>query len=590
VTVLTREMIELMGMRNLTEVLRYVVGSAIIGTPISPSGLVHYDTKNLRVLILIDGRPANDVYLGSFYAAYFFKLENVKRIEIIHTPGSPLYGANALGGVINIVTRLEDEEAGVSTKLVASSNPLLEMGMRTQGRYGAFDGTMAFSWSQDSGANGLDNNNDRQLMDFFTKWRMEESGLSITAGSMTIEHGLPLGEQWRTEWDRAETRQHFLDVQMGSISLFGGRLSLRSYMNLKNTTYLAYINLPPSREDPVHHQYEEKRSSFEALYSHVLTSWNTTSVGFEYTNDATDVMNEDSEYDYWTFSMFLQSENKVTDSMVFNVSARQDWTEDFGEFFTPGLSLIYHFNGISYAKLGYSRGYRLPNDFERFLDLEFLHTRVAGNPDLKPERGETYELGFFQRLLAYNLVSTVNVYISDIEDYIITTPSQQEMAYIPENRNRTKIYGVELEARREFKPAFMPGSLVAFCNYTFQKPDSLTADKTGARVSVEEKEYLYYYPRNLLNLGATYLPSESWRLFAGWRWVDSQKTPLTVDPLSRSIESYWVMDLNAGYRFTDRISLDLGIYNVFDKRYWELVDFPGPRRQLQVTFSYRWNH
>lgn len=598
VTVLTREMIKLMGMRDLTEVLRYVAGNSIAGTVLRPTGLVHHDTKNLRVMILIDGQPINDIYLGSFYASYFFKLENIKRIEIIHSPASPLYGANALGGIINIVTLLDTDRQDIEFWLKANSGPMYEVGVRPTLQFGSLQGTMSFSYLHDDGYNDIEKNNDFQHTDFFTKWQIINKGLALMAGSSYLNHGLPLGQTWNPEWDRAGMQLKFFDVMYNPPGLGTGDLSFRAGLTIKDTQHLTYLGLPSVREDSVTSRFQEKRYLFEGLYSTALTSWNTTTLGGEVIIDTTEVLDEATQYQHSLVGGFIQNESRLAADVALNVNARHDRTDDFGTFFVPGISLIYHLSAISYVKMGWSKGYRLPSDFERDLEIEFLVFKVSGNNRLKPERGTTYEVGFFQRLLAYDLITTCNFYYSEIKDYIITTynAKEEKQEYTFENRDRVKLYGWECELQRRIRIPQIPGTLYGFVNYTFQLADTITneAPVESCYPLIDplntQRDYLFYYPRNIINAGLILKPTHRCHFFGGWRWVDSQKAPENArKPLISRLKSYWVCDVNGAYWLSKRICLEAGISNLFDESYYDLVDIPGPGRKFQVSIRYQWN-
>ena len=109
ISVITREDIEASGATTFVDLLRTVPGvGVIVSTHAFPAtvGRVPWTAENLYFLVLVDGREANIELLGSTpWEAQPISLDDVERIEIIRGPGSSLYGANAVAGVISITTR-----------------------------------------------------------------------------------------------------------------------------------------------------------------------------------------------------------------------------------------------------------------------------------------------------------------------------------------------------------------------------------------------------------------------------------------------------------------------------------------------------
>jgi len=114
VTVITRDDIEASGADNLADLLRLVPGMNVTTTSpffASVSSRLYQNTENQLYLVLIDGREANNEILGvTHFEVQPIFLEDIERIEVIRGPGSALYGAGALAGVINVFTRTLPEK------------------------------------------------------------------------------------------------------------------------------------------------------------------------------------------------------------------------------------------------------------------------------------------------------------------------------------------------------------------------------------------------------------------------------------------------------------------------------------------------
>ncbi|MEQ1503277.1 MAG: TonB-dependent receptor, partial [Myxococcota bacterium] len=124
VTVLTADDIRLSGVLDVPDLLRRVVGVDVMSPAAGHSDVAirGFQRKlNNKVLILVDGRSTYLDFLGiTFWGSIPIELEEIERIEVIRGPGSAVYGANAVTGVINIITRTPGEGPQVVTGTVGN--------------------------------------------------------------------------------------------------------------------------------------------------------------------------------------------------------------------------------------------------------------------------------------------------------------------------------------------------------------------------------------------------------------------------------------------------------------------------------------
>lgn len=140
ITVITREDIETSGANTVPDLLRLVPGMDVI--VVSPSftaitARLNWTFEGHHVLVLVDGREANFELLGMVnWEAQPFTLADIERIEIIRGPGSCLYGANALAGVVSITTRSVPEETSAWMGAYAGEVGYINTGARVSTRMG----------------------------------------------------------------------------------------------------------------------------------------------------------------------------------------------------------------------------------------------------------------------------------------------------------------------------------------------------------------------------------------------------------------------------------------------------------------------
>ncbi len=149
VYVINREQIEAQGARTVQEALKYLPGILSDGTAGGQLGALSSQFirggNSAQVLILLDGRPINDVgFFGGFDLSEF-TTDNVERIELLPGGGSTLYGSDALGGVINIVTRAPSTKPEVTVRAAAGSFGLNEQAIQARGKTGGLGWTLGYS-------------------------------------------------------------------------------------------------------------------------------------------------------------------------------------------------------------------------------------------------------------------------------------------------------------------------------------------------------------------------------------------------------------------------------------------------------------
>ena len=156
VTVISREELRAFGYPTIVEAIRGVRGMYISDDhsyeSIGVRGLGGLGSYGNRILVLVDGHPTNDDWLGSAYVGYDGRtdLADIERIEVVRGPGSVLYGTNAFSAVINLVTRYRGERSGAEAGVSAVGTNVGRARYRAQARLGNEGGI----WASVSGAHG----------------------------------------------------------------------------------------------------------------------------------------------------------------------------------------------------------------------------------------------------------------------------------------------------------------------------------------------------------------------------------------------------------------------------------------------------
>ena len=240
--------------------------------------------------------------------------------------------------------------------------------------------------------------------------------------------------------------------------------------------------------------------------------------------------------------------NKVT---AVNFGLRYDNHQKYGSEISPELALNYSLNNNLNLFAAAGKSFRPPT----YMDLYYPG---FSNPDLKPEKSDSYEIG-----LKYNDQSCsreITLYRREIEDMISPDP----VSYLPENINSAIINGVEFSAQRKIRDFQLE------FNYNY-----LDAENESTGKQIGDMPYHKY------NVNLSYQVNEANKII-----LENSYTGERMDYISEAeMEAYFVSDLTYIRNLNDKTSLSVEINNLFDKDY-EVVDgYPMPGRNFMVNLS-----
>jgi len=429
VYVINREQIEAQGARTVQEALKYLPGILSDGTAGGQLGALSNQFirggNSAQVLILLDGRPINDVgFFGGFDLSEF-TTDNVERIELLPGGGSTLYGSDALGGVINIVTRSPSAKPEVTVRVAAGSFGLNEQAIQTRGTTGGLGWTLGYSRIQSDNdfpfkidridledrrenADVLYNNlnlklegqlGDRNILSFSALYLTKQFGV---AGGVPIPDSI--GE-FNTLTPKAEqyTDEVLLDLVWRS-QLGNGNDSL-----LTSRVYADFLKYNFNNPDPntfgTKDDVNRRAVGVQVQHNWQLAQNQTLTYGFDYRNtrsrnttftyglDTTDV-NYDGDISQG--ALFARYEINFTPGFSINLGLRQDFNSLVnGSFTSPSVGARLALSPSTNLRANYARSFRAP----QISNLEGLAAfNVVGNPDLEPEKGNSFDIGIDQQL------------------------------------------------------------------------------------------------------------------------------------------------------------------------------------------------
>ncbi|QEI42889.1 Vitamin B12 transporter BtuB [Dolichospermum sp. UHCC 0315A] len=418
--VITGEEMAAQGARTIREALKFlpgILGDGTVGTEVNAlSGQLIRGSNTSQVLILLDGRPINNAGSGGFDLSEF-TTNNIQRIEVLPGGGSTLYGSDAIGGVINIITRRPTEKITTEAKVNIGAYGLNQQSIQNSGKKGDISWVVGYNRTQaennypfsipEANFSGTRRNNDALYNNFNVKLEADlgkRNTLSFSTLYLNKEQGTPGGVpipfpvngqgffNSLTDRNRKYTDQVLTDLTWNS-KLGGGNNSLltaRVYGDFLNTRF------DPSGSS----RFETNQTSYGIQTTH---SWNFAKnqslvYGFDYrtvnvrntsfsysTNRET--LNYDNDINQG--ALFAKYEVALIPSLTVNLGLRQDFsTLVNGSVTSPSVGTKFAVSDSTTLRANYIKNFRVPT----IANLFNVNPSNIGNPELKPERGDSFDI------------------------------------------------------------------------------------------------------------------------------------------------------------------------------------------------------
>ena len=452
-SVITREALESGPALDVGDILRTQAGVHV--RSYNPGGVATASLRGAQssqVLVVRDGVPINDAFNGLTDLSRLM-LGGIERIEIVRGPTSHLYGANALGGVINLITREPEQRRDLT---VAYGRFNTQQYQIHAGQGSREKGAMVSAVVNKSGGwRGNDDFLHRSVLGRVNT-TIGKVQVSVLAGYDDSEVGVP-GPKPDSAVTHGNNDVTSLFDRQKTNSLYG-LLSIES--NLGND-YSLQLRLRPERSTTV---YENKYDDFNGLTNlghnqytaqnlrlsgqvekrmdtnHLLAGFDVIQErGFAEQRTTFEATGEEStvKWSPATHSSALWSEYiwRRT-NLVAVFGARLDYHSTYGWHTSPSLGIILHL-GANTVRFSAGEAYRAPS----FNDLFWPN---AGNPGLKSETGIAYEIGL-EHSISQAIRGNVAVFRRDVDDMIAWAPTGLNGLWRPSNINRYLLNGAEAQ-------------------------------------------------------------------------------------------------------------------------------------------------
>lgn len=568
-TIVTGEEIRRSGATDVATAVQNAVSVNIgnYGTPGSVTSLSLRGASSSQVLVLLDGTRMNSSRDGGFDLSFLpVSVEDIERIEIVRGPSSALYGSDAVGGVINVITRKpQTDKSTAGAEIGSHGYDSLYLGGsgRSGGWYYGVSGKRETS-------DGYRVNSDLYQWVFTGKAGYELSRTSFLEAAVNYLQK-DLGSPGSTVFGltpnarQQERNRVYSAAYQGKI---GQTLDLRlsgyrkqDDLGFQDPDTIDFNTFLPA---PTNNRYESTSDGSEVQLTWLLASWNQLTAGYEARRDrleSFDAQNGNAEHAASLKAFYLQDEISLGEPLIIVIGGREDDHSVYGGKFSPKVSARYAIKSTgTIIRASYGKSFRAPT----FNDLYFNASWGVGNPDLRPESAKEYE-GSVEQQFGGGLTAKLAGFDRKVTDLIQWRWDVYPMQV--ENIGKVHIRGMEAEA------AYRPSSLLALLvNYTYVNPvDEMTGEK------------IYYtIPRRQLKGALTVFPEKNVYITIEGRGVENYVKP------GEPAWKYSVYDAKIAEKIgrEARGEIFFAMTNIFDRKYEVVQGYPMAPKEIRGGISY----
>ncbi len=552
-TVIDRESILASSAQNLAELL-----AGVPGMQFSPSGgqgaqtsLFLRGTESDHTLIMIDGVQMTTV--GSAGRLEFIPLDQIERIEIVRGPRSSVYGSEAIGGVLNIITRPRvTEDFSGNVKLMLGTEGSNNSNLALKGKLGQTTLSLNASHRETDG------------IDFSKRGSPDDDGYENDSLSFSFSH------QFNDRISLSSSYSAFAalsDYDDGTVDTDSQQLATTLAASLSTNWDMSLI-AEVFEEDSINSgafgtttsRTENRKLSWQNTYT--VSPGSVFSFGLD---------QQQQQLRYATFGALQTNTSRDNDGVYgvfihdsepfdFALSLRNDDNEEFGNHSTGSIAIGHDFNDSLRVWMSYGTAFKAPNLIDLYVDFPSFF--FFANPNLEPETSASTELGVQAQF--WGAQWQLNVFRNDIDDLISSNATFSSLA----NIQKARVNGIETTVSARLVGWQIDAALTVM-------------DHQNRSTGIE----LLRRPGQTFSLN---MAREFGSLDLAINLL-AQSDHLDIDPSSFAnsrVGGYATFNLIAGYQISDAMELRLRLGNITDKDYQIVDGYNTYGRTAQLSLNY----
>ena len=633
---------------SLHSIAQKVPGVNVVGGEDGPaSGISIRGMEKSQTLVLIDGKRVNSSSAnpkggaGDMNSNFIPPAEAIERIEVIRGPMSSLYGSDAVGGVINIITKKDFSKFSGNVGISTTINAHKGIGDGRQGDfylnlplYKEFLALQLWGYKklrdEDSYVGGYQKSDKRNLSAKLWITPDEHNKFFIFGSNEKHDYSRTVGKTATIKTNKVLNAYDYekKSYGVGYLGEFDNLNADISYIYDQTQRTSLFDSLIPAKAK--NHNFNSKFTTF--FGAHSLTfgyDFSKQNVGttFIVSNASRNGLKDPKTYSMSEHAGFIEDEWQILDEKLFlTLGSRLTHNEFFGNHLSPRAYLVYNATDTLSLKGGVATGYKTPDVNQISPEVGTIQGgwRIVdfGNKDLKPEKSTTYEVGAYYDNQA-DFRGLVTLFRNEFKDKILDTDGSKRVNGIPAfgtctgapsmgcpgwgtyfNIEGATVWGVELSGDYDIL-----SNLNLSSNYTYNKSKIKTGNPTintpngpmkfsQTGLNRLDGKSLTATPEHTLHATLTYKPVKSVKTFFGANY-ESKLTSVNFGAGNRVRENtkdLLTFDTGVSWDANKHLTLSLNAYNIFDKvRYDEaLADdgnyywYPQEGRRFWFKVAAKW--
>lgn len=570
VSVIDRTTIAQLNKTNLADVLQTVPG-VLVERQGGPGGLTVASIRGGEsnyTMVMVDGVAMNDPgnTRGGAFDLGNINVDSIERIEIVSGPQSAIYGADALAGVINIITLRPQDGHQQTLSAAGGDEGYQHIGLGASGKTDQFDYSLQFrardsgepvegSEAEDNEANlrlGWQPNDAHYISVSYRYFDGERSSYPEQSGGPLFATSPELDFTDYTDESAALTWQYQVT------EFWKSQLQATRYQreeDYQSPGIAPYTAVPANGAQT---EFTRDQMSWVNTLGQQGTLW--ANLGVEQRKEDGDSrgyldigfpLPTDFSLERTTDSGFVDLNAQVNERLLLQGSVRYDDPENFDSQTSTKVGLRFALTDAVTLRSSFGEGYKLPSFFA-------LGHPLVGNPELQPEKAESWDAGV-EWQMNDQLFSSVNYFDNAYRDAI----DFDSELFTNVNRDRVDTSGVEWQAR-------------------WQSIDGRVGIRTHATYTdIDVKDsvsILTGRPQARAGVTVNWQVNDSWNTSVDYQWVDEQfaSSQHTGDTVFEKLDEYHRVDASVFWDINEVVKANFTLENMLDEEYQTAVGFPAP--------------